>query len=146
RFATGAAVLVLCGGAVSTTPGPPTDPYALTYQPLRLEFPSPSTTTLKNGLVVHMLPDPELPIVDLAFYAGGGSIYDPDDKGGLAALALHAVRTGGTAALTPDQVDEKLETLPATIDFDTGDDALSGSLSCLKDRFPEALGILAGML
>jgi predicted Zn-dependent peptidase len=146
RFLTGLAVLLLCGGAIATTPAPPSDPYALKYPPLRLQFPSPSTTTLKNGLVVHLLPDPELPIIDLAFYAGGGSIYDPDDKAGLAALALHAVRTGGTTALTPDQVDQKLETLPATIDFDAGDDALSGTLSCLKDRFPEALGILAGML
>jgi predicted Zn-dependent peptidase len=146
RLAAGAAVLLLCGGAVATTPAPPSDPYALTYPPLHFEFPSPTTTTLKNGLVVHMLPDPELPIVDLSFYAGGGSIYDPEEKAGLAALALHAMRTGGTTALTPDQVDEKLETLPATIDFDTGDDALSGSLSCLKDRFPEALAVFAGML
>jgi predicted Zn-dependent peptidase len=139
-------VLALCGGAIATTPAPPSDPYALTYPPLRLQFPAPTTTTLKNGLVVHLLPDTELPIVDLAFYAGGGSIYDPEDKAGLAALALHAMRTGGTESLTPDQVDQKLETLPATIDFDAGDDALSGTLSCLKDRFPEALGILAAML
>lgn len=140
------ALLVLCGGAVSSTPAPPSDPYALTYPPLRLQFPAPTTTTLKNGLVVHLLPDPELPIIDLSFFAGGGSIYDPEDKAGLAALALHAMRTGGTATLTPDQVDQKLETLPATIDFDAGDDALNGSLSCLKDRFPEGLGILAGIL
>ena len=146
RSAAGIAVLALCVGAVATLPQPSPDPYTLTYPPLRLDFPAPSTTTLKNGLVVHLLPDPELPIVDLSFYAGGGAIYDPEDKAGLAALALHAVRTGGTASLTPDQVDQKLETLPATIDFDAEDDALSGSLSCLKDRFPEALGILAGML
>jgi predicted Zn-dependent peptidase len=146
RLATGAVAFLLLGGAVATTPTPPSDPYALNYPPLRLQFPAPSTTTLKNGLVVHLLPDPELPIVDLSFYAVGGSVYDPDEKAGLAALALHAMRTGGTAALSPDQVDEKLETLPATIDFDAGDDALSGSLSCLKDRFPEALAVFAGML
>ena len=124
----------------------PTDPRALRYPPLSMQFPAPGTVTLSNGLVVHMLPDRDLPIVDVAFIARGGSLYDPEDKAGLALLAMHAMRTGGTAALGPDDVDERLETLPAEIHLGADDDALTGSVSCLKDRFPEALSIFAGML
>lgn len=133
----------------ATAPAPaaaPEDPRALRYAPLEIRFPSPETKALRNGLVVHLLPDHELPILDLAFYARGGSVWDADDRAGLAVLALHAMRTGGTSALTPDQVDERLETLPADIDLGADDDALTGSLSCVKDRLPEALAIFAGML
>jgi zinc protease len=122
------------------------DPRALRYPPLSISFPQPKTITLSNGLVVRLLEDHDLPIVDVAFFARGGTVYDPDDRAGLALLAMHAMRTGGTAALGPDEVDERLETLPADIDLGTDDDALSGSLSCLKGRFPEALAIFAGML
>jgi len=132
--------------AAAAAAAPQADPRALTYPPLEIRFPVPQTKTLSNGLVIRLLPDRDLPIVDLAFYARGGSVYDPEDRAGLAVLATHAMRTGGTSALTADQVDEKLETLPADIDLAASDDALTGSLSCLKDRFPEALAIFAGML
>jgi zinc protease len=155
-----AVVLALAAGAAPASPAVPNkaaapagpsaapqgDPRALRYPPLSISFPEPKTTTLKNGLVVHLLPDRDLPIIDVAFFARGGTIYDPEDKAGLALLAMHAMRTGGTAALGPDDVDEKLETLPADIDLSAEDDALTGSLSCLKDRFPEALAIFAGMI
>ncbi|HET8945599.1 MAG TPA: pitrilysin family protein, partial [Candidatus Polarisedimenticolia bacterium] len=129
-----------------TASSAPTDPRALRYPPLTMAFPAPGTTTLSNGLVVHLLPDHDLPIVDVAFFARGGSLYDPGEKAGLAILGMHAMRTGGTAALGPDDVDERLETLPAEIHLAADDDALTGSVSCLKDRFPEALQIFAGML
>ena len=133
--------------AVAGADGAPLpDPRGLTYKPLEIRFPAPQTKTLGNGLVVHLLPDRDLPIVDLAFYARGGSVWDPADRAGLAVLAMHALRTGGTSALTPDQVDERLETLPADITLGAADDALTGSLSCLKDRLPEALSMFAGML
>lgn len=125
---------------------PPADPRALTFRPLALTFPRPESLRLPNGVELFLLRDPELPIVDLSFYLRGGSIYDPPEKAGLADLATHMMRTGGTRDLTPDQVDERLETLAVDISIEAGDDALDGRLSCLKDAFPEALGILAGML
>jgi len=134
------------GKAFTPVNAPPDDPRSLRFAPLVLSLRSPETLRLKNGLVVYLLRDTELPIVDLAFYLRGGAIYDPADRAGLAVLATHLIRTGGTQGMPPDLVDETLESLPATLSIDAGGDALSGRLSCLKDRFPEALVILSAML
>jgi zinc protease len=125
---------------------PADDPRSLRVAPLTVSFPRPETFRLKNGLVVSLLRDTELPIIDLALYLRGGAVYDPPDRAGLAGMATLLMRTGGTRSLTPDQVDETLESMPAEVSFDAGDDALSGQLSCLKDRFPQALRILSEML
>jgi predicted Zn-dependent peptidase len=143
--------LTLSGSpALGALPGaaapPPDDPRGLRFDPLVLSFPRPETYRLKNGLVAYLLRDPELPIVDLAFYLRGGAIHDPPDRAGLAVLSTHLMRTGGTRTMTPDQVDEALEALPATLTIDAADDALSGRLSCLRDKFPQALRILAATL
>jgi predicted Zn-dependent peptidase len=122
------------------------DPRSLRTAPLTVSFPRPETFRLKNGLVVSLLRDTELPIIDLALYLRGGAVYDPPDRAGLAGMATLLMRTGGTRRLTPDQVDETLESMPAEVSFDAGDDVLSGHLSCLKDRFPQALRILSEML
>ena len=133
--------------AAATAPAAPaSDPRALTYAPLRIALPQPETYALKNGLVVYLLRDPELPIVDLSFFVHAGSIYDPPAMAGLASLATHLMRTGGTRTMTPDQVDETLETLPAEIEISAATDSVSGSLSCIKGQFAPALKILAGML
>jgi predicted Zn-dependent peptidase len=135
--------------APATTPPagtPPSDPRALKFAPLTFAFPKPEIWKMPNGLTVYLLPDRELPVLDLSLMAHGGSIYDPAGKAGLAELATHLMRTGGTAALTPDAVDQRLEFLPASIDLDAADDALSADLSCVREAFPEALRILAGML
>jgi len=138
------------GGASASTAAsaasPADDPRSLRFAPLTVSFPRPETFRLKNGLVVSLLRDAELPIIDLALYLRGGAVYDPPDRAGLAGLATLLMRTGGTRSLPPDQVDETLESLPATVSFDAGDDALSGRLSCLKNRFPQALRILSEML
>ena len=124
----------------------PDDPGTLTYPPLTFSFPKPEIYRLGNGLVVYLLRDPELPIIDLSFFARGGSVYDPPGREGLADLATHLMRTGGTLELDPDAVDARLEFLPATINIQASTDAISGDLTCVKQVFPEALGILAGML
>jgi predicted Zn-dependent peptidase len=145
-----AAAAALAAGPVAGAPlaaaPPPADPRVLTYAPLSVSFPRPEKVMLPNGLLVYLFEDHELPIVDVSFFIRAGSIYDPPGKAGLAALATHLMRTGGTADLAPDALDETLEFLPATIVIDAGADAVTGSLSALKDRFPEALRVLAGML
>jgi zinc protease len=140
---------ILSAPAIASQPAagaPGSDPRALSYAPLKISLPQPESFTLKNGLVVYLLRDSELPIVDLSFFVHAGAIYDPPEKAGLASLATHLMRTGGTRDMTPDQVDETLETLPAEIEISAASDAVSGSLTCIKDQFAPALKILAGML
>jgi len=134
------------GATAAASPTPPSDPRQLTYPPLTIAFPKPERLMLPNGLLVYLFEDHELPLVDMAFYLKAGSIFDPPDKAGLAVLATTLMRTGGTKEMTPDAVDLAVETLPARVRLDCDTDAMSGSLSALKAKFPEALKIFAGML
>ena len=106
----------------------------------------PEKLFLPNGLLVYLFEDHELPLIDLAFYMKAGSIFDPADRIGLADMATLLMRTGGTLTMTPDQVDQAIESMPAQVALDAANDAVSGSLSALKARFPDALAIVGAML
>jgi predicted Zn-dependent peptidase len=139
-------LLVAPGLPAEDTPPPRTDPRALRYPSLSISFPKPEKVALSNGLVAYLFRDNELPIIDLSLYARAGSIDDPPDKAGLAEIAAHLLRTGGTDEMTPDQVDEALEFMPARVSLGAGSDSVSGSVSALKARFPEGLRIFSRML
>ncbi|MCZ6695922.1 MAG: pitrilysin family protein [Acidobacteria bacterium] len=131
----------------ATPPAKPSlDPRSLSYPPLEINFPKPETVQLDNGLIVYLFVDRELPLIDLFFYMKAGTIYDPEQKAGLSSVAMASLRTGGTRHMTPDEIDETLEFMPARVRFSTGDDMASGSLSAHSDRFPEALKIFSAML
>lgn len=125
---------------------PPADPRTLTYAPLKIAFPKPERVFLPDGLLVYLFEDHELPLIDAAIDFKAGSIFDPADKAGLADLAATLMRTGGTEAMAPEAVDESLEFMAAQISLSASADMLSGSVSVVKDRFPEALRILASIL
>jgi len=133
--------------APSAAPGAPLpDPRTLTYPPLSIAFPKPDRVLLPNGLLVYLFEDHELPLIDATIDFKAGSIFDPESKIGLASLGAGLMRTGGTDQMTPDQVDEALEFMPARVSLGAGDDMLTGSVSAVKDKFPEALRIFAAML
>ncbi|MBI1950275.1 MAG: insulinase family protein [Acidobacteria bacterium] len=125
---------------------PPADPRTLSYAPLRISFPKPERALLPNGLLVYLFEDHELPLVDVTIDFKAGSIFDPPDRAGLASLAATLMRTGGTETMAPDAVDEALEFMAVQISLSASADRLSGSVSAVKDRFPEALRIFASLL
>ena len=144
-----AAIVLLLGFAAAwaaPVAAPPPDPRALTYAPLSIAFPKPEKILLPNGLLVYLFEDHELPLIDAAIDFKAGGVFDPPAKPGLASLAATLMRGGGTEQQTPDQVDDALEFMPAQVSLGAADDMLSGSVSAVKDRFPEALRIFAAML
>lgn len=119
----------------------------LRYPPLpRFDIPEPQRIELENGLVLLLLEDHELPLVELTALVRAGSGYDPADKIGLAELGGRVLRSGGTAAMTGDQLDDWLESRAATIEAAVSDDAARVNLSSLKKDFPDALRIFADVL
>ena len=85
------------------------DPRTMSFPPLKFEIPKSERVQLKNGMIVYLLQDHELPIVNLTAYLNAGSIYDPPGKVGLAALTGAALRSGGTLDTPPDKLDRELE-------------------------------------
>lgn len=119
----------------------------LRFPPLRqFEIPKPTRVELDNGMIVFLLEDHELPLVEASILSGAGSVYDPPDKVGLAAVATEVIRTGGSTTRSGDEIDAQLEQVGASVELGAGTLTSSGSVSALKEHFPMALEILADIL
>ena len=119
----------------------------LVYPPLNQpQPPVPDRFELDNGMIVYLLEDHELPIIDISVRIRTGSLYEPADKVGLAAITGAVMRTGGTTSKTGDELDEILENLAASVETGIGDDAGSASVSVLKEDLDTGLSILADIL
>lgn len=122
------------------------DPRTMKFDPVAVKIPEVERLVLENGIVVYLLPDPELPLVTVSALIRTGAIYEPPDKVGLAGLTGLVMRTGGTARMTGDQIDEELEFLAASVSIGIGDEAGSASLDILKKDFTRGLALFADIL
>ena len=111
-----------------------------------MEVSKPETYTLKNGLKVFLMEDHELPIIDVNVRIRTGGYWEPQDKVGLARLAGLVMRTGGTASMTGDQLDEYLEARAAFVSSGIGGDAGSAGMNCLKQDFDPVFKVFVEML
>jgi predicted Zn-dependent peptidase len=122
------------------------DPRAMTAPKLQATPPKVQNFTLPNGIRVLFIEDHELPVVELSAAFKVGSLEDPADKAGLAAMTARLLRTGGTKSLTADQLNEKLENLAADVEFGAGTENSGGGIHCFKADAAQVLGIFAEML
>lgn len=122
------------------------DPRTMTFPPLAFQVPKTERVVLKNGMVVYMLPDRELPLVSLTAYVNVGSIYEPADKAGLAGITGAVMRSGGTKELSPQALDAELEFMASAVESSIGADAGSVSLTCLKRNLPRTLELFAQVM
>jgi len=126
--------------------------YAADYKQLKyptlgqIEIPQVRRVTLANGMQVFLLEDHELPLVSLSAMVRTGSVYEPADKIGLAAITGTVMRTGGTTSKTGDQIDEQLEQIAASVETGIGLNSGSAALSVLKDDIDTGLSVLADVL
>jgi len=102
--------------------------------------------TLPNGMRLFLLEDHELPLVYVSARIRTGSIYEPADKIGLAAITGNVMRTGGTTSKTGDELDEQLERLAASVETGIGLNSGYASVSVLKKDTDTGLAILADVL
>lgn len=107
-------------------------------QPIRVQ--------LKNGLVILMEPDHELPFINGTINIRGGSRDVPADKVGLIGLYGGAWRTSGTATQNGDQLDDLLEAKAAKVETAGDVDSTSISWSCLTKDEDQVFGIVIDLL
>lgn len=106
----------------------------------------PTRIELKNGLVILLQPDHELPFINGTITLRGGSRDVPADKAGLIDLYGSAWRTSGTATQSGDQLDDILEAKAAKVETDGDIDSTSISWSCLKKDEAQVFGIAVDLL
>ncbi len=127
-------------------PLPWPDPDRLSYGEIKFSPPRPERFVLENGLTVYFLEDRELPLVNISFVVGAGSVFEPPGKEGLAEMTGDVMRTGGAGKLGGDMIDEQLESLAAPISISLGMEYGTGSLSVLKKDLPRAFAIFADII
>ena len=101
---------------------------------------------LKNGMVVFIAEDRALPLVSVSLVVRTGRWLEPAGKAGLAGFTGSQIRRGGSASLTAEELDEKLDFLAAQVATSIGDTSGAASLSCLSDNLDEALKVFVEML
>lgn len=111
----------------------------------KLDLPKPSFHTFKNGTRVFILEDSNLPTFRLHLYHPAGSVFDESGKEGLAALTAQLVRTGGTAALSPQEVNEQVGKVGATIEMGAEREYAWASLKVLRDDRKALLTLMGEM-
>ena len=148
--------IVLLGAAIAS-PQTTTAPAQQTQQaqpwkqipipPLRPFVPAqPRRIELKNGLVILLEEDHELPLISGFIEIRGGSRDEPANKAGLVDLYSDAWRTSGTASKDGDQLDDLLEARAAKVETGGDLDSTSVSWSCLAKDENQVFGIAIDLL
>lgn len=128
--------------------GIPARPEELKFPPLKYEPPNPADyrTVLKNGTVAYVVPDHELPLVNIRILVHTGDYVVPKGKEGLAALTGYLLAHGGTKSMTAEQLEERLAFLAANLSIDCGDTSAVINLNLLSKDLDEGMKILREIL
>jgi zinc protease len=92
----------------------------------------PKRIELKNGIVIFLQEDHELPFIYGSVLIPGGSRDEDPAKAGLVGLYSQAWRTSGTASMDGDAMDDLLEAKAAHIETEGDDDSTALSWDSLK--------------
>ena len=111
-----------------------------------IKIPKIEEITLKNGMKLFLVEDHDYPTINIRAMVKAGSVYEPAEKIGLAAITGAVLRTGGTKSMTGDEIDKKLETMAASIEAGIGSGSGYLSVSMLNDNLDEVLSIFADIL
>jgi zinc protease len=131
--------------AVSFAQKSPKDKFV--FGPLNpIRIPQIEQVELANGLRLYLVEDHDYPTIDMRAMVRTGSVYEPPDKIGLAAVCGQVLRTGGTQTKTGDEIDKELETLAATVETGIGQTSGYIMVSVLKENVDQALTVLADIL
>jgi zinc protease len=115
----------------------------LKYPELRpITAPAIQNVTLANGMRLLLLENHELPLISGTVLVRTGSLFDPPEKIGLAALTARVMLEGGTTTKPGDQLVRRFQDLGAELDGTVTENLLSISFLGLKTNTDEVLDAL----
>ncbi|MEX0875827.1 MAG: pitrilysin family protein [Phycisphaerales bacterium] len=123
-------------------------PKELEFEPLEFTPPEPSEFRheLPSGIPVYMAPSDEFPLVTITLSFKGGAYMEPADQAGLAAITGAMVRTGGSAEMTPGELDEEFDFLAADVSVGVGDRTANASINTLTDNLDRSFELFMDMI
>ncbi|MCB0345750.1 MAG: insulinase family protein [Bdellovibrionales bacterium] len=106
----------------------------------------PVEWTMSNGIKVLYIHDDELPLIRGVAVFRGGSLQEAPGQEGLAAITGSQMREGATQDFSPEELDELLDNLGASIESSFGSEWGSVSFSSLSDDLDQVLTIYAEVI
>ena len=140
------AVLFLLVTLVNAYPFERVHPSKLNYKELKMTPPVPEKVVLENGITIFALEDHELPVVTINAAIRTGAIYEPEELTGLARITGTVMRIGGTQSMKPEEINDELDFIAASIGTSIGNDAGFAHLSVLKKDIDPCLKVFADIL
>ena len=126
----------------------PDRPEKLTFPESRYEPPVPAEyrVPLQAGPIAYLVPDTELPLVNVQVLVRCGSYLEPVGRAGLADFTGHLLVRGGTANRSPEELEERLAFLAAGLTSGIGDEQGTVNLNLLSKDLTEGLQLLREVL
>jgi predicted Zn-dependent peptidase len=136
---------VVWGQVASTIPN---RPEKLSFPPLLYNPPAPEhyRVSLKSGPIAYVVPDKELPLVNIVVLVRTGEYLEPAGKEGLADLTGYLLARGGTKTKTAEELEERLAFLAADLSSGVNDTQGSVRLNLLSKDLDEGLAIVREVL
>ena len=100
---------------------------------------------LADGMMLYVIKNQELPLVRFSLTLDGGQIFEPIEKAGLASILTNMLEEG-TAAKTPEELEEAIKMLGANINFNAGKSQIRVNGNCLARNLSKTLDLVAEML
>ncbi|MBM3421557.1 MAG: insulinase family protein, partial [Bacteroidetes bacterium] len=108
-------------------------------------IPSVWTAEMDNGLKIWGIVHNELPLVQYQISIPGGQMSDDVNKPGVANLVA-TLMNEGTMNKTPEELEEAIALLGASISFSSGTEEISIRVSSLSSRFENTLELVEEMI
>jgi len=110
-----------------------------------LNIPTSWAATLTNSMKVYGIEQNEIPTVNFSIRMDGGHLLDNMDKNGIANL-MTDIMMEGTAKKTPEQLEEEIELLGASINMYTGKEAIFITGNTLTRNFDKTMELVKEIL
>ena len=126
----------------------PDRPEKLNFPKLDYQPPNPADyrVQLKSGPVAYVVPDRELPLINISVGVKAGSYLTPKGKEGLAGMTGYLLTKAGTKSWKADDLDEHVAFLAARLSSSIGDTTGNVNLNLLSKDLDEGLKILREVL
>ena len=108
-------------------------------------IPSVWTGKLANGIKISGITHSELPLVNYSIIIEGGHLLDDPSKAGLANLTA-SVMNEGTRNKTPEELEDAIKLLGASINISAGNESIVIRVSTLARNFEKTLALVEEML
>ncbi len=106
-----------------------------------VKVPAIWTQNLSNGMRVYGIENAEVPLVQMEMNIDGGLLLENADKVGVANM-MARMMTQGTKRKTPQELEEAIQQLGATINVNAGAEDIRISVNTLARNYPATLALL----